>query len=45
MAADRAAELTEAYRILSDDGRRAEYDRARAASGTGARADTGRAAG
>ena len=29
MAAERAAELTEAYRILSDDGRRAEYDRAR----------------
>ena len=28
MAADRAAELTEAYRILSDQGRRAEYDRA-----------------
>jgi curved DNA-binding protein CbpA len=28
MAADRAAELTEAYRILSDPGRRAEYDRA-----------------
>ena len=33
MAAERAAELTEAYRILSDDGRRAEYDRARGASG------------
>jgi DnaJ-like protein len=32
MAADRAAELTEAYRILSDEGRRGEYDRARAAS-------------
>lgn len=30
MAADRAAELTEAYRILSDTGRRAEYDAARA---------------
>ena len=29
MAADRAAELTEAYRILSDAGRRAEYDTAR----------------
>jgi hypothetical protein len=29
MAADRAAELTEAYRILSDAGRRAEYDAAR----------------
>ena len=27
MAAERAAELTEAYRILSDAGRRAEYDR------------------
>jgi len=27
MAADRAAELTEAYRVLSDKGRRAEYDR------------------
>jgi len=27
MAADRAAELTEAYRILSDEGRRAGYDR------------------
>jgi len=33
MAADRAAELTEAYRILSDEGRRGEYDRARAAAG------------
>jgi curved DNA-binding protein CbpA len=33
MAADRAAELTEAYRILSDAGRRAEYDRAGAAAG------------
>ena len=31
MAAERAAELTEAYRILSDEGRRAEYDRARQA--------------
>jgi curved DNA-binding protein CbpA len=28
IAAERAAELTEAYRILSDAGRRAEYDRA-----------------
>lgn len=28
MAADRAAELTEAYRVLSDEGRRAEYDSA-----------------
>jgi curved DNA-binding protein CbpA len=27
MAADRAAELTEAYRVLSDEGRRGEYDR------------------
>ena len=27
MAADRAAELTEAYRILSDPGRRGDYDR------------------
>jgi curved DNA-binding protein CbpA len=33
MAADRAAELTEAYRILSDDGRRADYDRARLENG------------
>ena len=33
MAADRAAELTEAYRILSDSGRRAEYDRACAEAG------------
>jgi curved DNA-binding protein CbpA len=33
MAADRAAELTEAYRILSDSGRRAEYDRAFAEGG------------
>jgi len=32
MAAERAAELTEAYRILSDEGRRGEYDRARSAS-------------
>jgi len=34
LAADRAAELTEAYRILSDPGRRAEYDRACAEAGT-----------
>jgi curved DNA-binding protein CbpA len=40
MAAERAAELTEAYRILSDAGRRAEYDRA-CASGTGAPAAAG----
>ena len=33
MAADRAAELTEAYRILSDADRRAEYDRAFADGG------------
>ncbi|MCC7416337.1 MAG: J domain-containing protein [Acidobacteria bacterium] len=33
MAADRAAELTEAYRILSDAGQRAAHDAARAASG------------
>ena len=32
MAADRAAELTEAYRILSDQERRAEYDRARSSA-------------
>jgi curved DNA-binding protein CbpA len=36
MAADRAAELTEAYRILSDEGRRAEYDRALAEAGDAA---------
>jgi curved DNA-binding protein CbpA len=33
MAADRATELTEAYRILSDEGRRAEYDRTVAETG------------
>jgi curved DNA-binding protein CbpA len=33
MAAHRAAELTEAYRILSDEGRRAEYDRVFAEAG------------
>jgi len=33
MAADRAAELTEAYRILSDEGSRREYDGAVAAAG------------
>ena len=33
MAADRAAEMTEGYRILSDAGRRAEYDRAFAEAG------------
>src|SRR5262249_6287135 len=31
MAAERAAALTEAYRILSNEERRAEYDRSRAA--------------
>jgi hypothetical protein len=41
MAAERAAELTEAYRILSDEARRAEYDRARAASAPGAAASSG----
>jgi len=38
MAADRAAELTEAYRILSDANRRAEYDRAFAEGGMHAQA-------
>jgi hypothetical protein len=38
MAADRAAELTEADRILSDEGRRTEYDRALAAVGGAATA-------
>ena len=38
MAADRAAELTEAYRILSDPQRRAEYDLARAEAGGSAAA-------
>jgi curved DNA-binding protein CbpA len=33
LAAERAAELTEAYRILSDDGQRADYDRTAAESG------------
>jgi curved DNA-binding protein CbpA len=32
MAADRAAELTEAYRILSNDASRAEYDRTQGAA-------------
>ena len=36
MAADRAAELTEAYRILSDETRRADYDRALAENGAAA---------
>ena len=48
MAAGRAAELTEAYRILSDDNRRAEYDRTIAAGAASAPApgptrDNGRA--
>jgi curved DNA-binding protein CbpA len=34
LAAERAAELTEAYRVLSEPGRRAEYDRAREAAGS-----------
>ena len=34
MAAHRAAELTEAYRVLSNDSQRAEYDRALAATGS-----------
>ena len=41
MAADRAAELTEAYRILSDEGRRGEYDRARGAAAPGMAAPSG----
>jgi hypothetical protein len=41
MAADRAAELTEAYRILSDEGRRGEYDRARGAAAPGTAAPSG----
>ena len=36
MAAGRAAELTEAYRILSDAAHRAEYDQARGAAGVDA---------
>ena len=40
MAADRAAELTEAYRILSDPGRREEYDRAFAEAGGATTPDT-----
>jgi curved DNA-binding protein CbpA len=43
MAANRAAELTEAYRILSDPGRRAEYDAALAAGGAAVRAGAGSA--
>ena len=47
MAATRATELTEAYRILSDVGRRAEYDAARASTAPSAAAahdPTGRSA-
>ena len=44
MAADRAAELTEAYRILSDASRRAEYDRTLAEGGIPARAGAAKAA-
>jgi curved DNA-binding protein CbpA len=40
MAAGRAAELTEAYRILSDEDRRAEYDRTIAAGAASAPAPT-----
>jgi curved DNA-binding protein CbpA len=40
MAADRAAELTEAYRVLGDEGRRTDYDRALSEAG-GAAAATG----
>ena len=36
MAAGRAAELTEAYSVLSDEGRRAEYDRALSGAGSAA---------
>lgn len=36
MAADRAAELTEAYRVLSDEKRRAEYDQKLSADTTAA---------
>jgi curved DNA-binding protein CbpA len=45
MAADRAAELTEAYRILSDANRRAEYDRAFAERGMRPQAAASGAAG
>jgi len=38
MAAGRAAELTEAYRVLSDEGRRAEYDHALSGAGFAAAA-------
>jgi hypothetical protein len=38
MAAERAADLTEAYRVLSDEGRRAEFDRAWSEASGGANA-------
>jgi len=44
MAAERAAELTEAYRILSHEERRAEYDRGRASGAGSAPAATAPAA-
>src|SRR5262245_13425922 len=44
MAAERAAALTEAYRILSHDERRAEYDKALAASGGGVATESAPAA-
>ena len=43
IAADRAAELTEAYRILSDAGGRAKYDAARAAEAPAAAPASGAA--
>lgn len=45
MAATRAAELTEAYRILSNATRRAEYDKAMAATAPAASTTPGAAAG
>ena len=44
MASDRAADLTEAYRILSDEGRRGEYDRARGSQPSGPHAPAASAA-
>jgi curved DNA-binding protein CbpA len=44
MAADRAAELTEAYRILSHEERRGEYDRARESEPNASRAPAATAA-
>ena len=41
MAADRAAELTEAYRILSNEGLRQEYDRNREIAAPARAADGG----